>query len=79
VSESEGERAQAIASSLADAPVFTVGDDPAFAEAGLILAFEMVDNRVRFVVNANAADNSPLRVSSRLMEVARVIRPDAAP
>lgn len=79
VADSELERAEAIAQALASLPVLTVGDDPAFADAGLIMAFEMVDSRVRFVVNANAADASPLRVSSRLMEVARVVRPESKP
>ena len=79
VANSESKNATTIAKALANLPVLTVGDEAAFAEEGLIIAFEMVENRVRFVINADAADESPLRVSSRLMEVARVIRPEAKP
>jgi len=72
------EEASELAEELAELPVLTVGDVPRQAYDGFLVAFEMVENRVRFVINADAVSRSPLRISSRLMEVARIVRPGGA-
>jgi hypothetical protein len=55
--------------------LLTVGDGEAFLRAGGHISFFVEDNRVRFAVNADSIARSDLRISSKLMRVARVERP----
>ena len=59
-------------------PILTVGETPGFAERGGIIRFTLEDNRVRFEVNVEAARQSDLNISSRLLTLARIISPSAA-
>jgi hypothetical protein len=52
-------------------PTLTVGEGREFVEAGGVIGFLVEDNRVRFAVNVGAAGRSHLRLSSRLLAVAR--------
>jgi hypothetical protein len=53
-----------------------VGDSIEFAEHGGAIGFFLEDRRVRFVVNLSATDRAGLKVSSKLLKIARVIRGD---
>jgi hypothetical protein len=55
-------------------PVLTVGDRPDFLNDGGVIALQVVDGRVRFDVNAEAAERNGLRLSSQLLRLARVVR-----
>lgn len=50
--------------------VLTVGDHPGFATDGGIVELSVVDNRLRFKIDADLAAEEKLRVSSRLMALA---------
>jgi hypothetical protein len=50
--------------------VLTVGDAPAFCQSGGIVGFEIVDQRIRFAVNLEAADRAQLKLSSKLLSLA---------
>jgi hypothetical protein len=54
-------------------PVLTVGEGPAFLQQGGAIGFVLENNRVRFDVNVAAAQRSGLRVSSKLLRVARSV------
>lgn len=54
--------------------VLTVGEGEAFARDGGIIAFVLQDRRVRFDVNSAAASACGLRLSSKLLNVARIVR-----
>jgi len=78
ISASERLRNAEILASLQDASVLTVSDIDGFAEAGGTMQFVMQENRVHFVVNLDAATQSKLRVSAKLLALARVINHNEA-
>ncbi len=53
--------------------VFTVADSEGFASAGGVANFLRVDKRIRFEINANAAKTAGLKISSRLLRLAKVV------
>ncbi len=73
VSASERLHSAQILSSIQSASVLTVSDMDGFAEAGGVIQFVMQENRVRFVVNLDAATQDKLRLSAKLLALARVI------
>ena len=73
VSASEQARTAQILGGLQGASVLTVSDMPRFAEGGGLVQFYMEEDRVRFVVNAEAAARANLRMSAKLLAVAHVI------
>lgn len=56
------------------APVLTVGESDDFVEAGGIIGLYFEDRRLRFVINAAAADAAGLRISANLMSLAADVR-----
>ncbi|MEM9173999.1 MAG: YfiR family protein [Myxococcota bacterium] len=63
----------AVASSVSGGNVFTVADREGFANAGGIANFIRVDNKVRFEINPGAAKRAGLKISSRLLRLAKVV------
>jgi hypothetical protein len=57
---------------LAGRPVLTVGDAPGFVKGGGMIGFYLEGNRVRFEVDPAALAASGLRLSSRVLELARI-------
>ena len=57
--------------------VLTVGEDGAFTQYGGIINFVKEDNRVRFEVNVTAAERAGLKISSRLLALARIVKGSA--
>jgi hypothetical protein len=53
-----------------DAHVLTVGDSEDFALRGGMINFRMQDRKVRFEINAAAAQEADLRISSQLLKLA---------
>ena len=51
-------------------PVLTVSNTEAFTENGGIIQFKLVDNKIRFRINVDAAKNSRLAISSKLLSLA---------
>ncbi len=60
---------------LAGAAVLTVSENPGFLDAGGTIQLLVDGNKVRFEVNAEPARRSGLQISSRLMRLARSVRP----
>jgi hypothetical protein len=73
IANSEQGRLAEIQAALAGRHVLTVGDHPEFARDGGVVNFIKEDGRVRFEVNRDAADKAGLRLSSKLLQVARVV------
>jgi hypothetical protein len=63
---------------LKNAPVLTVGDHDQFAQRGGIAAFIVDGGKMRFAINVEAAQRARLRVSSRLLSLARVVKDEHA-
>jgi len=56
--------------SARDQPIMTIGDAPGFVEAGGIMGFLLVDGKVRFEVNLDAAKKSGLSLGSQMVGLA---------
>jgi hypothetical protein len=70
VSRSERQRMPQVLARVDGAPVLTVGDTDGFLRAGGIINFVLEENRVRFLINQEAAERSRLRISSKLLRLA---------
>lgn len=80
VAAGESRRLPRLLEQLGDAPVLLVGETPGFASDGGVINFFIEENRVRFEVNLTAAERARLRLSSKLLSLARLVgeRPAAA-
>ena len=54
-------------------PVLTVGEGESFAHDGGMIAFVIDNRRVRFQVNQTLAENAGLKLSSKLLSVAKAV------
>ena len=55
-------------------PILTVGDTPEYSNQGVIINFYLENNRVKIEINMDAAEQSKLKISSKLLNLARIIR-----
>ena len=55
---------------LAGSNALTVSNVPEFVQRGGMIQFQIVDNRVRFSVNLDAANKEKITLSSELLKVA---------
>ena len=58
---------------LASSPTLTVGEDEDFTRAGGCLRFFRVENNIRFEINVQATERAHLKVSAKLLNLARVV------
>jgi hypothetical protein len=58
-------------------PWLTVGESEQFLAWGGIINFVIEDNRVRFEINPDAAEQAGLRMSSKLLALARIVHDPA--
>ena len=79
VASSEKQQAREILRGLRGASVLTVGDTAGFAGLGGIINFVVDEGRVRFEINVKAAERAHLKISSRLLTVAKLIVTDDTP
>jgi len=70
---SERTQTKLILDSLRGASVLTVGDTKGFAERGGMINFVLENDRVKFEVNRKAAEQAGLKISSKLLSVAKVV------
>ena len=73
ISSSEKSQMPEILQKLAGASVLTVSDTSGFTENGGIINFVLDGDRVRFDANVEAAGQAHLRLSARLLTVARAV------
>lgn len=73
VASSEKQRVRDILRGLAGASVLTVGDTAGFAKMGGIINFILDESRVRFEINVTAAERANLKLSARLLTVAKLL------
>jgi hypothetical protein len=75
VSRSERQRMPEVLARVEGAPVLTVGDTDGFLRAGGMINFVLEENKVRFLINQEAAERSGLRISSKLLRLAKAAPP----
>lgn len=73
VSASEAPKLDHVLRSLEGTSVLTVSDIPGFAARGGVIGFVLEGKRVRFEINVAAAERSGLQISSRLLNLARIV------
>ena len=74
VADAETRRFAAGLDEIKALPVLTVSDSKGYSLAGGIIEFYVEAGRMRFAINPDAADRSGLRLSSRLLGLAKVVR-----
>lgn len=73
ISSSEKKRLSEIIARLKHSSILTVGEMNGFIQAGGMIALFTRDNKVRFAINVEAAEQANLRLSSRLLRLARIV------
>jgi hypothetical protein len=73
ISASEKKRLSSILSALGGSSVLTVADMENFNASGGMIQFVMEDGSVRFAVNVTTTTRARLKVSSKLLSLARAV------
>jgi YfiR/HmsC-like len=73
IASSEKPRLKQIVESLRGTAALTVSDTEGFAEQGGTINFVLENNRVQFEVNRKAAEDAGLKISSKLLSVAKLV------
>src|SRR5262245_48526352 len=70
---SESEQMGSVLAAVDSSAVLTVSDAPSFAAHGGMVGFAMDGTRVRFEVNLNRAEKSGLKLSAKVLSLARLV------
>jgi hypothetical protein len=73
VASSEMQHLPELLSALAGSPCLTVADDGTFLDRGGMLQFANGEQRERFEINVGRAERAGLKLSSKLLAIARVV------
>jgi hypothetical protein len=74
----DGAKTSAYLRAVRGAPVLTVGEDAQFIMQGGIVNFVLQGTNVRFEIDPMAAEQAKLRISSRLLQLAKIVTPGEA-
>jgi hypothetical protein len=74
IADTETKRSAGGLSGIRTLPVLTVSDGRSFAEAGGIIELYVEGGLMHFAINLDAADRAGLRLSSRLLGLAKIVR-----
>jgi hypothetical protein len=73
VSASESRNLAAIFEGLRGTNALTVGESDGFAESGGAIQFTVEENHVRFLINPEAGERAGLKLSSKLLALAKIV------
>ena len=79
IAEVEARRSAGGLGGLKALPVLTVSDSKGFSRSTGIIELYVENERMRFAINVDAAERSGLHLSSRLLQLARVVRDGHGP
>lgn len=79
VSRSERGRLPAILSEVRKSPVLTVADTDGFLSDGGIINFLLEGTKIRFEINQEAADRAGIKISSKLLRLAKNVKGGSGP
>ena len=74
ISSSERKTADHIFSTLNGSSILTVGEMTQFAAHGGMIQFSLEDQHVRFDINLDAASRAGLKISSKLLALAQIVK-----
>jgi YfiR/HmsC-like len=63
----------AMLENLRASPILTVGESEDFVQGGGMIGFFLEDNKVRFDINLDAAERAKLKISARLLALAKTV------
>lgn len=75
ISPSESKYLPQILESVHNVSALTVGETDRFVEEGGMIQLVMEDNRIRFKINPSAASEAGIRISSKLLALAKIVTP----
>jgi hypothetical protein len=73
VSKHDAARLGRLLVELKDGPILTVGESDGFVQQGGMIGFLLVDNKVRLEINLETAQRAKLKISSRLLLLAKSV------
>jgi hypothetical protein len=73
ITAERGEEGREIITAVAGKSILTIGETEGFARSGGVIGFYNEGSKIRFEVNLGAAKNAKLRISSRLLKLARLV------
>ena len=73
IASSKQERLSDVLKGLGDRPVLTAGDTEEFAALGVIINFIIDQKKIRFEINTGAVKKADLKISSKLLKLAKKI------
>jgi hypothetical protein len=73
IGEAESKRRGGTVTSGNESPVLTVGESEHFVQDGGVIGFCLVENKVRFDINLEAAGKARLKISAKLLALARTV------
>jgi hypothetical protein len=76
VRESEKAAARTILHTLKGCPTLTVGEAKGFIDMGGEINLILEDSKLHFEINMDAATESRLRISSKLLALAKIVKPE---
>jgi hypothetical protein len=77
ICKSEKDRLAEILAELKDSTIVTVGEADEFSQHGGIINFYIEDKKVRFEINADAAESRGFKISSQLLKRAKIVGAEA--
>jgi hypothetical protein len=76
VSATAMKTASALLESVRESPILTVSDQSQFAQSAGVIELFAEGDRMKFAINVNMLQRAHLRVSSRLLGLARIVKSD---
>ncbi|MGH9356122.1 MAG: YfiR family protein [Terriglobia bacterium] len=73
ISRSEQKQLRDLLPDLRNAGALTIGDTNGFAKQGVMINLFMEGNKVRFAINPGAARSAGIRISSKLLSLAKIV------
>lgn len=74
ISRSEKNHLTKVVNALRGSGILSVGDTEGFAHHDVIINFYVEKNRVKFEINEDAAKSAGIRISAKLMNLAKIVR-----
>jgi hypothetical protein len=78
ISAADKSRVRELLAAVRDSGSLTVGEDPEFTRSGGMITFVIEDDKVRFEINLKSAEAAHLKISAKVLSVARAVRVGSA-
>lgn len=73
IGEDEKGQLASLLANMKGSPILTVGESERFVNQGGIIGFCLEENKIRFEINLDSAEKAQLRISARLLALAKIV------